>query len=531
MKPRRQSRQTTCFLLGLLTLALVVRSEEPKSQDAQAKTRDMLKQIDEVSARGPFQATWASLEHYKVPEWYLNAKFGIFVHWGAYSVPGFGNEWYPRNMYVPGSKEFKHHRETYGPQDQFGYKDLIARFTAEQFDAERWSELFKKSGARYVVPVAEHHDGFAMYDCGVSEWDATEKGPKRDIIGALARSVRSQGLVFGLSSHRAEHWWFFGDGRKFASDVQDPKFAELYGPARDRKAAESQKEPPDQVFLEDWLVRCCELVDKYQPQVIWFDWWIAQPAFHPYLQKFTAYYYNRGAEWGTGVAVNYNKHGGESFPDTAGVLDIERGQLAAIRPLYWQTDTSVSKNSWGYVTNQNYKTVDSLVDDLVDIVSKNGCLLLNIGPKPDGTIPEPEEQILLGIGRWLATNGAAIYGTRPWKTFGEGPTEVIAGPMSDTKRKAFTAEDIRFTAKGSALYATALDWPESGKLTIKSLSRGSALTSRAIERVRLLGHEGDLKWSREDSGLTVTLPHERPCENAFVLEISPVDPALAPGSR
>ena len=177
----------------------------------------------------------------------------------------------------------------------------------------------------------------------------------------------------------------------FDSDVKDPRYAGLYGPARSREKAEDQTEPPDQEFLDDWLARTVELVDKYQPQLVWFDWWIAQPAFHPNLQTFAAFYYNRGAEWGKGVAINYKKHGGESFPDTAGVLDIERGQLADLRPIFWQTDTSVSKTSWGYVGNHEYKTVDSIVDDLVDIVSKNGSLLLNIGPKPDGTIPEPEE--------------------------------------------------------------------------------------------------------------------------------------------
>jgi alpha-L-fucosidase len=521
----------TSFTLVALALVTAMPSSILEAQDIQARKLAMLGQIDAVIARGPFRADWASLEHYQIPEWYQDAKFGIFIHWGVYSVPAFGNEWYPRSMYVQGSKEFRHHRATYGPQDRFGYKDFIPRFTAERFDAGRWAELFRRAGARYVVPVAEHHDGLAMYDCAISEWDAVEMGPKRDFIGALAKSVCAQGLVFGLSSHRAEHWWFFGDGRKFDSDVKDPRYAELYGPARDHKAAESQQDPPDQAFLEDWLLRCCELVDKYQPQVVWLDWWIAQPAFHPYLQKFTAYYYNRGAEWGKGVAVNYKKHGGESFPDTAGVLDIERGQLAAVRPLFWQTDTSVSKNSWGYIANQDYKTVDSIVDDLIDIVSKNGCMLLNIGPKPDGTIPEGDEQILLGIGRWLGTNGAAIFGTRPWKTFGEGPTQVIAGTMKDTKRKAFTAQDVRFTAKGPTLYAIALDWPEDGRLVINSLARRSTLAPGRIDKVRLLGHEGDVAWSRQESGLTVTLPRQRPCENAFVLEISPVDPAPPLGAR
>ena len=223
---------------------------------------------------------------------------------------------------------------------------------------------------------------------------------------------------------------------KFDSDVKDPRFAGLYAPAADRERSEKGETPPSPEFLDDWLARTAELVDKYKPQLVWFDWWIAQPPVHANLQKFAAFYYNRGAEWGKGVAINYKKHGGESFPDTAGVLDIERGQLANIRPLFWQTDTSVSKTSWGYVLNHEYKTVDSIVDDLVDIVSKNGSLLLNIGPRPDGTIPEPEEAMLREIGQWLAVNGEAIYGTRPFTVYGEGPTAVIEGPFADDEAQA-----------------------------------------------------------------------------------------------
>jgi alpha-L-fucosidase len=486
---------------------------------ADPKFEDYLKQIDEVVKRGPFKADWKSLENFRVPAWYIDGKFGIFIHWGAYSVPAYGNEWYPRNMYVAGSKEFRHHVETYGPQSRFGYKDFLPMFKAEQFDAAAWAKLFRESGARYVVPVAEHHDGFPMYDYDFTEWSAAKMGPKRDVIGELAQAVRKEGLVPGASSHRVEHWWFFDAGMKFDSDVRDPRYAAFYGPAKDQKAAENQSAPPTREFLEDWLVRSCQIVDKYQPQLIWFDWWIAQPPVHPYLRKFAAYYYNRGAEWNKGVAINYKKHGGESFPDSAGVLDVERGQLAAIRPYFWQTDTSVSKNSWGYVKNQDYKTVDSLVDDLVDIVSKNGALLLNIGPKPDGTIPEPEQKMLLEIGRWLKVNGEAIYGTRPWRICGEGPTRVIEGPFADTKRKPFTREDIRFTTRGDTLYAIALAWPDSGELVIKSLGAGPNQTE--VKDVSLLGHNGKLAWKQTKRGLEVTMPGAKPCDYAFALKIRP----------
>ncbi|HEV2122818.1 MAG TPA: alpha-L-fucosidase, partial [Chloroflexota bacterium] len=347
---------------------------------------------------GPYAPTWDSLRSYTVPSWYVDGKFGIFIHWGVYSVPGFGNEWYPRNMYVQGSKVFEHHVQTYGPQTQFGYKDFISQFTADKYDPDHWAALFRRAGAQFVVPVAEHHDGFAMYDCSLSEWNAAKMGPKRDIIGELAAAVRRQWLVFGLSSHRAEHWWFFNGGTQFDSDVQDPRFAGLYGPAQSREL------PPNEQFLDDWLARTCELVDKYQPQLVWFDWWIEQPAFEPFLTQFAAYYYNRGTQWGRGVAINY-KH--QAFPEGTAVFDVERGQLADLRPYFWQTDTSVSKSSWGYTANQDYKSTASLIGDLIDIVSKNGALLLNIGPLPDGTIPEEEERILLEIGHWLSVNGEA----------------------------------------------------------------------------------------------------------------------------
>jgi alpha-L-fucosidase len=251
---------------------------------------------------------------------------------------------------------------------------------------------------------------------------------------------------------------------------------------------------------------------------VWFDWWIAQPAVQPYLRQFAAFYYNRGAAWQKGVAINYKKHGGESFPDTAGVLDIERGQLAGMRPLFWQTDTSVSRNSWGYIEGQDYKTVDSIVDDLVDIVSKNGALLLNIGPKPDGTIPEPEEQMLREIGQWLTVNGEAIYGTRPWSVFGEGPTAVVEGPFADTKRGSFTAADIRFTTRGTDLYAIALAWPAGDTVHIRTLASGSAQVPGEIASVGLLGSKTDVRWRRDAEGLHVELPDGRP---------TPVPPAVA----
>jgi alpha-L-fucosidase len=465
-----------------------------------------------------FEPTWESLRGYRVPAWYEDGKFGIFIHWGLYCVPAFDNEWYPRHMYRQGERAFDHHVATFGPQNEFGYKDFIPHFQAEHFDPQAWAALFAEAGARFVVPVAEHHDGFAMYDSALSRWTAAKMGPQRDIIGELAEAVRSRGLVFGVSSHRAEHWWFMNGGRKFPSDVQDPAYADFYGPAvlhgegQDDHALDTTPHPSAE-YLEDWLARTCEVVDKYQPQLVWFDWWIGHVAFEPYLQRFAAYYYNRGLEWGKGVAINYKY---KAFPEGTAVFDVERGQLSGIREQLWQNDTSVSKNSWGYIAQQEYKTAESLIHDLVDVVSKNGALLLNVGPRADGTIPEPEQEILREIGRWLAVNGEAIYGTRPWHTFGEGPTEVPEGAFTDTDRAGFTAEDFRFTQKDGVLYAVCLAWP--GQVAhIRSLGQGNEL--RGIESVELLGHTGSLEWRQDTVGLQIDLPVEQPCHSAFVFKI------------
>jgi len=339
-----------------------------------------------------YQPTWESLKKYECPEWFRDAKFGIFIHWGVYSVPAFTNEWYPRNMYLKDTKEYKHQLEKYGPMNEFGYKNFIPMFKAEKFNADDWVELFKKSGAKYIVPVAEHHDGFAMYKTALSKWNAYEMGPKRDIICELAEASRKQGLIFGLSSHRIEHWWFMNGGKKFDSDVLDPEFADFYGPARE------QNETPSPEYMNDWLMRNLELVDNYKPQLFWFDWWIEQPAMDPYRKSFASYYYNKGIEWNEGVVINYKNL---SFPDGTAVYDIERGSSKATRKYPWQTDTSIGKHSWGYADGEENKTSNEIIDILIDIVSKNGNLLLNIGPKPDGTITQEQQDVLLKIANGL----------------------------------------------------------------------------------------------------------------------------------
>ncbi len=496
-----------------LTISLLLAAPAVFAQSYEEKIDAAMKRVDQVVAKGPFQANWASLEKFQVPQWYAGAKFGIFIHWGVYSVPGFGSEWYPREMYLAEGKRgvFQHHVAKYGPQARFGYKDFIPLFKAEKYDPAQWADLFKKSGARFVMPVAEHHDGFQMYASALSPWNAAEMGPKRDLVGDLAKEVRKQGLHFAASSHRAEHWWFYEGGMKFDSDVRDPRNAGLYGPAQPKRLpGAKQDNQPDEKYLKDWLARTCELVDKYRPEVVWFDWWIEEPAFSPYLQKFAAYYYNRGAEWKKGVAINFKN---KSFPASAAVYDIERGKSDRMLDHLWQTDTSVGLKSWGYIDGEEFRSPDSLVDDLVDIASKNGVLLLNIGPRPDGAIPDGARKLLLDIGLWLGVNGEAIYGTRPWKTYGEGPAQVLSGGFTDRKQKSFTAEDIRFTTKGKAIYAIALDWPAAG-LTVKSID-----SSVKVASVSLVGSKDKLKWQQTAEGLKVEAPVQKTGNYAYAFKI------------
>jgi alpha-L-fucosidase len=364
-------------------------------------------------------------------------------------------------------------------------------FKAEKFDPDAWADLFEKAGAKYVVPVAEHHDGFAMYKTALSKWNAAEMGPKRDIIGELSTAIRNHHMVFGLSSHRIEHWFFLNGGRKFESDVQDENYRDFYGPARE------EYESPSPEFMNDWLLRCTELVNKYQPQLFWFDWWIEQPAMDPYRKSFAAYYYNKGLEWGKGVVLNYKNI---SFPEKAAVLDIERGKEKGIRALPWQTDDAVGFKSWGYIPDDEYKSPKYLVTNLVDIVSKNGNLLLNIGPKSDGTIDDKQRDLLLAIGGWLKINGEAIYGTRPWKIYGEGPTEVAGGSFVDRQLKPFTPQDVRFTTQGDTLYAIWLDVPDK-PVTIKTLATDAG--NGLVDKVELVGGSDAVKWKQTKEGLVV----------------------------
>ena len=490
--------------------------------DTQRNT--LLKEADRQAHDGPFRPDWESLRHYQQPQWYKDAKFGIFIHWGVYSVPGFGSEWYPRLMYQQKEKVFENHIKTFGSQDQFGYKDFIPRFKAEKWDPAAWAALFKEAGVQYVVPVAEHHDGFSMYDSGLSDWTAVKMGPHRDIIGELAKSVRAEGLHFGLSSHRAEHNFFFDGGREIRSDVNDPKYASLYGPAHHwLNSSDDSRLHNDWTYVSpawtaDWMARMTELVEKYKPELVYYDWWIGQANFRPRVQEFDAFYYNYAAAHGFAGVVNFKYY---AMDWTSAVRDFERGQLASIEPQHWQTDTSISKLSWGYIEHDQYQPPEFLIHQLIDIVSKNGNLLLNIGPKPDGTIPEEIQTTLKAMGVWLKANGEAIYATTPWKVYGEGPTQVTEGAFHDQDTKPYTPADFRFTQKGNTLYAIGMGCPTdpSAHISIHALGSEKEAKGMSFQSVELVGSQEKVDWKQQGEAMDIQLPASARCQYAYVLKI------------
>lgn len=472
-----------------------------------------LRQIRKVAAAGPYYPTWESLCTYEIPSWYRKAKFGIFMHWGVYSVPAFANEWYSRNMYIKDSYEYKHHIETYGPHDRFGYKDFIPMFTAERFDPDEWAEILSNAGARYVIPVGEHHDGFQMYASSLSHYNAAEMGPCRDTAGELRKAFNKRGMEYGTSSHRAEHQWFMGPGRDFPSDMaaNAEQRGQMYWPATAQQPnMDDRHDPlaPTEEYLEDWLLRCAEMVDRYDPRLFYFDWWIRHDGYSETLRTFIAYYYNRAAERGYPCGVCYKRDG---LAFGAGIYDMERGKFAEARPYYWQTDTAIARNSWCYTDSLDYKTAPELVRYLADVTAKNGNLLLNVGPKADGTIPLRDREILAEMGRWLAVNGEAIYDTESYLVSEEGPTAEAVGEFSDGAATVYTSEDYRFTAGHGCVYAICMQAPANGEFTVKSLRGDIKDTFRPVFQstvadVQVLGYDGRVEWKQGEDALHVSAP-------------------------
>ncbi len=455
-----------------------------------------------------YEATWESLKTHPAPEWFDDAKFGIFIHWGVYSVPGWAPvgrnaEWYPHNMYKKGTPTYEYHRKHYDDQKTFGYKDFVPLFKAEKWNPEAWAALFEEAGARYIVPVAEHHDGFAMWDSELTRWDAMDMGPKRDIIGELGEAVRKRGMKYAPSYHRARHWYYYDYLEEF--DLSDSAYAGLYlkpHGSTPRPGPHPDADKPSKEFLDDWKKRWEEYRDKYKPDFLWFDgMWGLDSAYLEYDKQIMADYYNKALEWGKDVGVN-NKGGtfrrNGLVPSVVGDW-IEGDYMSQDRILdiKWQNPLPVGR-SYGFNRNEkqeDYSTTDELIDEFVDIVSKNGNLLLNIGPRADGTIQKIQQERLRGIGKWLETNGEAIYGTRPWKVYGEGT--------------------IRFTKKENVVFAILLEWQED-PITISSLKSGEL---SVIRSVRMLGSGAKIDFTHDADGLRVQLPREKPCNHAWVFEI------------
>lgn len=465
-----------------------------------------------------YEPTWESIKSHLTPDWFQKAKFGIYTHWGVYSVPACGPNatWYPYNMYREGTPQYDYHLNTFGHPSKFGYKDFIPMFTAEKFDPDAWAELFKQSGAQFAGPVGEHHDGFCMWDTKYSDWNAARMGPHRDVVGELEKAIRKQNLRFMVALHHAENWWFYPHWRK-EFDTSDPRFAGLYGKPHnlDGNVGKGffEQEKPGQEFLEVWKNKIHEVIDKYRPDMLWFDFALKAIQEH-YRKEFLAYYYNQAHKWGKEVVVTYKWH---DLPPGAGVVDLELGRFDTLTYHEWITDSTVDDgHGWAYVLDAKYKSLKTLVHYLVENVSKNGYFLLNVGPKPNGEVPNEAKELLIGMGKWLAVNGEAIYGTTAWTSFGEGPTEMKkAGYFMEDQEVQYTAQDIRFTLKGDALYATCLGWPQ-GQITIKTLKD---LYPTEIRSVRMLGVDGELNWTLTNEGLIVQTPSQKPCEHAFVLKI------------
>jgi alpha-L-fucosidase len=461
---------------------------------------------------GPFAPTWDSLkENYRVPAWFYEAKFGLFMHWGVYAVPAHHNEWYEKHMYAA---ERAWHTAHFGAHDTFGYKDFIPRFTQEKFDPDAWADLFQQSGARFVVPTAQHHDNFALWDSKVTPFNAKAMGPHRDLIGDLAKAVRARGLKFGVSNHGIENFQFINPPKDLAdtlrakqADLFDPKWADFYNYA-DRSDAACEK------FLLNWWERNVELIDRYQPDMLWFDNGVDQRYLDPLKLRIAAYYYNRAAAWGKEVSISTKKAAyapsGTNLQTIGSIIDFEKigaRSPAGIRTGAWQVDHPIG-STWGYTSDMKVSGPASIIETLADTVAKNGTFLLNLSPRADGTIPPEQQDTLRELGRWLAINGEAIYGTHNWTTFGVGGGRGDTGPH------------IRFTVKGDSLYAIVIGaWAPRGEVSLSSLAATPKLEGK-ISTVTLLGSTDAIAFTQDASGLHLQLPAIAPARFATVFKIS-----------
>ena len=466
---------------------------------------------------GPFAPTWESLRAYRVPEWFRDAKLGIWAHWGPQSVPMFG-DWYARNMYREGERQYRHHWRVYGHPSQHGWKDIVKLWKAERFDPAGLMKLYAAAGAKYFVAQAVHHDNFDNWDSAHNRWNATKVGPLRDIVGLWRESALREGLRFGVTEHLGASfsWWRGNKGADqtgpFAGvpyDGRDPACRDLYHDNQTDKDGWLTENP---VWHEHWFNRIKDLVDKYQPDLLYSDSGLPWDRVGLSL---VAHLYNLSAKrhGGATQAVYTQKdRNPDVFP--SGVLDIERGQENEAKPYVWQTDTTVG--DWFYDVGHAYKSPAHVIEMFVDIVSKNGCLLLNFSQKPDGTLDDEQVHVLQTMAGWIRVTGEGIYGTRPWTPAGEGPTNLGTPGHFEEKQLPWTTADFRFAAKGRTVYAFQMRYPESREAFIRSLAASSGVK---VAGVSVLGHAGKVVWRQLEDGLLVSLPAEKVCDLAPCVKV------------
>ena len=474
-----------------------------------------------------FEPTWESLKQYQVPKWFSDAKFGIWAHWGPQCVPETG-DWYARNMYIEGSPQYEYHVQHYGHPSKVGYKDIVVEWKAEKFDAASLIRGYRKAGAKYFVSMGIHHDNFDLWNSKHHRWNAVQMGPKKDIVGLWQKAARQAGLRFGVTEHLERSWSWFNVNKGHDTkgplagvpyDGNDPKYADFYFPPHADNNRAFPVDPPD-AWKQQWLRRITDLVDSYQPDLLYTD---GGMPFGEVGRGLAAHFYNQSMQRNRGSLeavyavknVPDGQHG--EFQEGTCVLDLERGVVDAIRSQPWQTDTCIG--NWYYKRDMQYKTAQTVVHMLVDIVSKNGNLLLNFPLLPDGTLDAQEEKVLAGITAWMAVNGEALYESRPWKIFSEGPTRTEGGMFSERNFTAYTPDDVRFTQKGKDLYAWVMGW-RAGDFAIQALGLGSPQQPGKVARVEMLGVKTPLKFSQTDAALTVTFPPQKPGEIAYGLRVT-----------